>query len=170
MLGTCSAIDENRHMTIDEVCRLLSQYPAWLPRKGVGSFLTIEFGPPHLVVREPLTKPGVRERLRRRRVDVKGEVHLWVKADHWTLQAADWSITSNDGEREITRKLDVLSGQKIIQILVEQDKTLLVFEYGERLIIDIDPVPDQVQWTVFIHGHGNVSLLDDRSLRMEVPR
>jgi hypothetical protein len=49
----------------------------WSVRRGVGSFLTMEFGAPHLSIREPITPKAarsakVRRALSRRRVFVEG--------------------------------------------------------------------------------------------------
>jgi hypothetical protein len=55
----------------------------WQVRRGYGSFLTMEFGLPHLAVREPIFAcPGatarVRRNLERRAVAVVGDCHFWV--------------------------------------------------------------------------------------------
>jgi hypothetical protein len=57
--------------------------PAWNVRKGHGSFLTLEFGKPHLVVRQPIVaapeaSDEVRTALRHRSVYPHGEWHLWI--------------------------------------------------------------------------------------------
>jgi hypothetical protein len=89
--------------------------PAWNVRKGHGSFLTLELGPPHLVVREPIvTSPGadeaVRAALRRRRVHPRGAWHLWIYCCQWRALAngteVAWSEASDDQIDAAAAELD----------------------------------------------------------------
>jgi hypothetical protein len=64
--------------------------PAWLVRRGYASYLTFEFGEPHLEFREPIpdSKIGL---LRRRNISVRGDWHLWIRS-------CDWRVTVDGGE------------------------------------------------------------------------
>ncbi len=73
---------------VQEVFRPLYGTPCWNARHGHGSFITFEFGQPHLHVREPSEpdpsrSPAVQRMLRRRTVFVHGEWHLWIYQLHW---------------------------------------------------------------------------------------
>src|ERR1017187_8707670 len=62
----------------------------WDVKPGYGSFLTFEFGQPHLVVREPIaastSAPAkVREALARSQVYPRGEWHLWIYCCDWEV-------------------------------------------------------------------------------------
>ena len=64
-------------MQIEKIISKLYGIPCWGVRPGFGSFLTLEFGKPHLKVREPVvagrsSPVSVRKRLARRRVYVHG--------------------------------------------------------------------------------------------------
>jgi hypothetical protein len=57
--------------------------PSWLVRKGIGSFITLEFGDPTLTIRDPKpwtarTATGEALSTRRRQTSVHGEWHQWM--------------------------------------------------------------------------------------------
>jgi hypothetical protein len=95
---------------------------AWLVKRGHGSFLTMEFGSPHLIVREPITVspnslPQVSKRLAMRRVYVTGDFHFWMIEADWRLCVADDTVTSDDVDRaRVDRCLDELDGQRLLSV------------------------------------------------------
>ena len=89
--------------------------PAWKVRKGHGSFLTMEFGKPHLVVREPIVaapeaSDEMRTALRRRRVYPRGEWHLWIYCCHWRALSNGtelaWSESSGEQIEAAANEID----------------------------------------------------------------
>jgi len=114
----------------------------WQVRRGVGTFLTMEFGQPHLSVREPIeprhsTAPRVRRDLRRRRVSLAGDWHLWIQHADWKIDAANASLRSDDepdaGRDEVLRDLD---GQKLLSAEVDPaGKWTLRFDLGATVEI-----------------------------------
>lgn len=113
----------------------------WNVKRGVGTFLTMEVGNPHLSVREPIAaKDGQRpahRRLRHRRVHIVGDWHLWIQHSDWTLTTGSGSLSSDDpidstGD-EVLKDLD---GQKLISIeSTSKDRWTLSFDLGGRLEI-----------------------------------
>jgi len=92
---------------------------AWLVRKGYGSFLTMEFGEPHLEVREPI--PGSLARgLRRPSVTVRGDWHLWVYCCEWTITEGGAQLAhSESDDREIERVAHLLNGLTLLAVDVD---------------------------------------------------
>jgi hypothetical protein len=94
----------------------------WCVRRGHGSFLTMEFGMPHLSVREP-TAAGVdstervRRNLKRRRVFVVGDWHLWIKYGEWKLSTAGGVLDSRSPSGSpLDECLGDLDGQRLISV------------------------------------------------------
>ncbi len=125
----------------------------WNASKGYGSFLTFEFGEPHLVVTERIrTNDGHREM--QRRVNVHGDWHLWIYLcgleiyKHDQLQA-----TSPSSTRIIARAMNHLNGQGLVNAVIHPDSaTTFTFELGDRL----ETIPnikeygsDSEQWLLF---------------------
>jgi hypothetical protein len=121
------------------VFRKLYGHPCWLVKPGYAGFLTMEFGEPHLEIREPTDSHAaskqVRELFARRMVTVRGDWHLWIC---W----CDWAVFSNGkiiGELSTTRRIQraahVLDGQKLISFSLGKRKGHSVFEFdlGARL-------------------------------------
>ena len=75
--------------------------PCWGVSRGYGSFLTLEFGAPKLIVREPReptrkVSPRVQREFARRLVSVHGRWHLWIYCCEWYLRdsgklVGDWT-------------------------------------------------------------------------------
>ncbi len=114
---------------------------AWNVRRGVGSFLTMEFGAPHLSVREPIearhtTNENIRASLRRRRVFVAGDWHLWIEHADWKLTTVSGVLDSDD---DIATPKDEclhdLEGQRLLSVNVDPaiNRWTLEFDLGTIL-------------------------------------
>jgi hypothetical protein len=95
---------------------------AWRVRGGYGSFLTLEFGAPHLAVREPITPKHARSKnvkrvLRRRHVSILGDWHLWIQYCDWKITVAGGSLDSETiGTSSPEDCLFDLDGQRLISV------------------------------------------------------
>ena len=120
--------------------------PGWRVSPGWGSFLTFEFGEPHLDIREPsvdIREPSVpkgnvsekvRKLLARRHVSIKGDWHLWINCCDWSVlrKKADWQkhLAFN-----VPKAADFLDGQKLVRFSLLPKETRCIFEFdlGGRL-------------------------------------
>ena len=115
--------------------------PAWRVQKGHGSFLTFEFGTPHLAIREPIAEPSAQnpslaKRLQRRRVVPCGEWHLWIYCCHWCCSESEiQQSTDQSTDDAITAAADLMDGQCLISVGVEpaSGRTLFRFDLGGML-------------------------------------
>jgi hypothetical protein len=112
----------------------------WGVRPGHGSFLTIEFGRPHLEVREPIAvrkkvTAKVREQMGRRRVYIHGEWHFWIKCCDWEVRYKGKRVGDSSTKARIRRAADFLDGQKLIRfsILPRKAQSIFVFDLGASL-------------------------------------
>ena len=102
--------------------RLLGK-PCWGVARGHGSFLTLEFGAPHLIVREPVAfsaHASVRMKrvLSKRSVHVHGDWHLWIYCCQWRVRAHGKLIGDWTTPRRIDRAARELSGQRLTDVTV----------------------------------------------------
>jgi hypothetical protein len=90
----------------------------------------MEFGTPHLSVREPITaspdsSERVRRHLQRRRVFISGDWHFWVQYGEWKLVTADGVLGSNDPPGSLRDEcLGGLEGQRLLS--VDMETTLIL--------------------------------------------
>ena len=157
---------------------------AWQVRKGYGTFLTMEFGPPHLSVRELAIPPDETKRpigglLSRRRVFVQGTWHLWIKYCSWTIEdhfGSEIRILKNgeQGEKNNGEQgdniLQDLEGQILNNVKSDAQKgTLLAeFDLGSKLLIS--PGFDEAEGPMFsLYGpekqYSEVRIYADNSIK-----
>lgn len=136
---------------------------AWNVKRGVGTFLTMEFGEAHLSVREPIVprasvSPRVRRDLQRRKVFVVGDWHLWIQHADWKLKTVNGILSSNHdiGTKRDEVLLD-LSGQKLVSVDVvpAKNRWTLAFDLGG--VLDIWPATYKAEELWGLHGwDGNI--------------
>src|SRR5947209_15880038 len=94
---------------VDAPFRPVYGLPCWNAKEGYGSFLTMEFGEPHLVIREPRSRPEFSPRLRRalarRLVTVRGEWHLWIYCCQWYVYTGKKLVGDADLEGSTKRRI-----------------------------------------------------------------
>lgn len=137
--------------------------PAWCVCRGHGSAVTMEFGAPHLAVREPVqrvsddTKKAHRSLLRRR-VTPYGDWHLWIWCCHWRITSDSDEIANSEmADAAIENALNEIDGQKLLSVDATPDNatSVLRFEHGVEFQtwpwaeIDGDLAD---QWMLFMHS------------------
>lgn len=169
----------NRPSTVTELFAPLIGRSCWQVRRGHGSFVTIEFGEPRLVIREPRdvhvdAPKEVARAFSKRRITIVGQWHLWIQFCHWKLTVGVKSITDADLDKDaIDAALDELDGQNLV--LVSQNPTdatcELRFEMGATLTMfpSADFTEDDL-WTlhcedgsIFAYRSDGALLLDSES-------
>ena len=130
--------------------------PCWLAQRGYSSFLTFEFGTPHLDIYEPGERPfalskKVKIRLVRRTVRVHGEWHLWIYCCDWSIRLGGKQIAhSESSDRRTERAVGVLDGQSLTRVSVDPSNARSVFEFdldGSLLTWPYDK--DSEQWLLY---------------------
>lgn len=132
----------NDHNSITPFTPLVGEL-AWHVRRGVGTFLTMEFGAPHLRTREPIgprdiSEPRVVRRLKNRLVHIVGDWHLWIQHAEWKLRTSHGQLNSNDDiGTTADAVLSDLDGQKLIaaKTLADGTRWHLMFDLGGELEI-----------------------------------
>jgi hypothetical protein len=114
--------------------------PCWEVKRGFGSFLTIEFGEPHLEVREPRESTSeskkVRDLMSRRTVHVRGEWHLWIYCCHWAVFDGSGKLVGDaSSKKAIDRAAKYLNGQALVAgaLVPRGMRTVLEFDLGATL-------------------------------------
>lgn len=129
----------------------------WSVRRSHGTFLTMEFGSPHLSVREPIAVPsdassGVRRNLAKRRVSIVGDWHFWIKYAQWEIRTASFSMRSEDAEVALIEEaLDELDGQILLSATAGTvlNSCVLRFDLGASIHVWPSPEINDDQWSVY---------------------
>jgi hypothetical protein len=123
-----------------KVFRRVYGLPGWRVSPGWGSFLTFEFGEPHLDIREPSVPKGnvsekVRKLLARRHVSIKGDWHLWINCCEWSVLRRKKLIGKSTWPSTYQKAADFLDGQKLVRFSLLPKETRCIFEFdlGGRL-------------------------------------
>ena len=137
-------------MNVDQVDPLTTAFspligkPAWQVRRGHGSFLTLEFGEPHLKIREPMPDANSWV-LRRRKITIKGDWHLWIYCCDWRIRAAGKAIARSSGSmKRIDAAAREVDGQRLVSVEVDPGKGTSSFVFDEGAVIETWPWKEDV--------------------------
>ena len=129
--------------------------PCWGVQPGYGTFLTLEFGEPHLTVREPRdaspdVSPRVRKLFARRNVTVRGEWHLWIYCCNWTVLEDGKVIGDSTSNRRIKRAAEALNGQQLESFTFKQRGCKSTFDFDLGAVLETRPYDRaSEQWLLY---------------------
>jgi hypothetical protein len=110
---------------------------SWLVQHGYGSFITMEFGEPHVHVRKPLMLPvsiaGAPAKTLQRLASVSGQWHLWIYCCEWSLRLESTELAHSESDDiTLNRALGVLNGQELQAVDVDPagGQTRFTFDLG----------------------------------------
>ncbi len=161
-------------MQFESVFKRVYGKPCWGVKPGFGSFLTLEFGKPHLEVREPIvesksTSAKVREGMARRGVFVHGEWHLWIYGCDWDVFSGSKRIGDSSTKRKILCAAEFLDGQKLIRFSISPRKASCVFEFDLGAALKTQPYDNESeQWLLYEPSHKVLSLRADRRYKYSI--
>lgn len=162
-----------------KVFREIYGKPCWNVKPGYGSFLTLEFGKPHLVVREPIVASKdysrkVRRLLARRNVFVHGEWYLKIDSCAWEVLSNGRHVGNGSTKHSMRRAANLLDGQKLIRFSFFPAKVLCVFEFDLGAALRTVPYDRKgEQWVLLTRDQKALTLRADRHyqyMRAGLPR
>ena len=141
--------------------------PCWNVRAGYGSFLTFEFGKPHLEMREPIVGKSssrkARELLARRPIFLHGDWHLWIYCCAWEIFSDGNHFADGSTRRGMEKAAEFLNGQKLMEVSLVPRKVLCTFKFdlgGTLKTISYDRRSEQ--WLLYTPAHRVLILRADR--------
>lgn len=150
-----SALEMRIDPVFESVFRRVYGKPCWHVSQGVGTFLTLEFGNPHLHIIEPTVAKGrvserVRQNLTSRRVFVNGDWHLWIYCCNWEVRLRDKPIGGSSLPSSIQRAASLLDGQKLLRFSMAPKTSRCVFEFDLGAVLQTSPYDDRrEQWLFY---------------------
>jgi hypothetical protein len=152
--------------------------PCWNVKPGYGSFLTFEFGKPHLQIRAPVvasegSSRRVRELLSRRNVFVHGEWHLRIYCCAWEVSSNGKHIANGSTRLGVKRGAKFLDGQKLVSFSVEPRKVRCTFEFDLGVLKTEAYDKTGEQWVLYTPDHRALTLRADQRyqyMHSDLPR
>jgi len=137
---------------INDVFQPILGKPCWQVEQGYASFLTFEFGEPHLQIQEPRqaskqATEKLRKRWARRHIFVHGDWHLWIYICDWRIFLHEEEIANNTATRKTIRKaLLELDGQVLTSVTIKKSY-ISVFEFDLGCKLEVIPNHDDYKKT-----------------------
>lgn len=119
--------------------------PCWQCRQGHGSFLTLEFGEPHVHIKEPRpvsehASERIRKNASRRSVRVQGDWHLWIYLCDWRIFSDTQLLAADNSKRRVIRRAtSELEGQLLTRVSVDNTSCVSLFEFDSGGKIEAIP-------------------------------
>ena len=164
--------------TVAEAFEPVYGTPSWSVKRGIGSCVTFEFGPPSLEIDDVREKTahvgGEAMRVPHRMAHVRGAWHLWIYWCDWSLFWNDREIANSDSEDlVIDRALHVLNGQSLTKVSVGSGDGTSTFSFDLSCTLTTWPTQpdddavgdDQAEWMLFQPTGALLSLYADGRLR-----
>lgn len=137
--------------------------------------MTMEFGAPHLAVREPiLVRPDsaerVRRNLQRRHVDITGDWHFWVQYGDWRISTRNGVLTSDHSLGSVFDEcLSDLEGQRLVSVDpgIQERSCAFCFDLGGSLEIWRSTEIPGDQWSLYSWDGEIVTCGNDGALIFE---
>jgi hypothetical protein len=129
----------------------LHALPCWNSFGEYGTWLSLYFGRPRVVVHEALKRSRLK-RLRRRRAYVSGEFLLWVEMGSWEYSDRDGSRIKPSSRKTIRHAAKLLCGQSLRRVVVKPRavETIFRFDYGTLRVWPYrDLQPDDPLWHLY---------------------
>ena len=134
--------------------------PCWGVGRGYGSFLTLEFGRPHLHLREPYQSTAASKRVRdiaaTRLATVHGDWHLWIYCCDWKVCNGARLIGDSSSKHRIDRAARFLNGQKLLKAWVVPRGMRSVFEFDLGGRLETKPFDRKGEQWLLYEPNGNV--------------
>lgn len=134
------------NVTPETALSVLIGQMAWQVRADEHGCIMMEFGAPHLDIREPLKvsdrASAAVQRLRARRVvTVVGDWHLWIESCNWRLHTGHRSTSSKNATSDTWQSfMDDIAGQHLTSVAsLGRGDLRLVFDGG--IVLDVSPDP-----------------------------
>ena len=149
----------------ESVFRKLYGKPCWSVKQGHGSFLTFEFGKPHLVIREPIVasveaSKKVRENLARRGAHARGDWHLWIYCCAWEIFSNGKEIAHHEShDSRIMRAANILNGQRLTQVSILPPGLKCIFEFDLGGVLKTHPYSRKDEQWLLYEPTGKVLVL-----------
>jgi hypothetical protein len=165
-------------MHIEESFRNLYGKPCWHVNPGYGSFLTLEFGEPHLEIREPIVaaksvSARVRRDLARRAIYIHGEWHLWIYCCNWEVLSGSKCIGDGATRAKMRRAAEFLDGQALTGFSMSLQDMSCTFKFDLGATLKTWPYDDDSeQWMLFEPSHMVLSVRADgyyKHTRSDIP-
>lgn len=137
--------------------------PCWQVGTDYGSFITLEFGDPHLEVREPRNvaaerSSDARQLLTRRNVTVRGQWHLWIYCCAWKIRNGDRLVGASDDDDSFADASQLLDGQALTDLSIDEPASCrFAFDLGGSLTTS--PYDDNSEQWMLYEPDGNVLTL-----------
>jgi hypothetical protein len=143
-------------MPIDGTFAPLVGQMAWNVRADEHGCVMLEFGGPHLEVREPKiapagSSPKVERLLARRSVHVLGDWHLWIESCSWSLRTRKGATSSAEETSNFWQDwMDDVSGQHLVSVESPLAGALTIrFDMGAVLDVSPDADGDLDSWSLY---------------------
>ncbi len=140
----------------------------WNLQNVHGSWISLNFGKPHLVIEEPKPTSSSERRRELRNATLRGDYWLWLELCHWNITFKNKDIANSESDKtEIRKALSVIDGQILNKIEITANPVTTNFFFDLGGIIHTHQYDEQDNdglWHYYCDDGYVYSLLDNGKL------
>lgn len=154
----------DREKFLELIGRMESKF-CWGAKEGIGTYLTMEVGNPHLKIREPINT-STSARLRSRAVKPVGDLSIWIQECDWTFWDGNEVVLTSRDNKSLYKEFKTVDGSIFEGVFINESQITIKTDRC-KIVLELDGDSEKTAVSFFVFELGVYSLDGVGNLKYE---